>query len=552
MSTGLDCDVNRLVPHLYARIPTPVSETGVAVSEFSPLAAFREDSACVAGSMEGLDTMNPAVAGRRHSRMTQKHREDLNVVAERAVLVGVVLPGDHVDEHDPLRELKSLAETAGAQVVGELIQNRAKPNGRTYLGKGKVEELVQLVEMTKAALVIFDNDLAPSQIRAIEEDTKCKVLDRSELILDIFANRATTRSAQLQVEIAQLEYTYPRLRAMWSHLGQIVGGAPIGIGTRGPGEKQIEMDRRIVQRRLTHLKRDLAGVLERTKREVVQRNEQFTTVGIVGYTNAGKSTLFNRLTAGGAFAHSKLFATLATRVEKWELSGGDFVMLSDTVGFIRNLPHHLVASFRSTLEETVAARLLLVVVDASDADAEHQLETVFHTLDEIGAKTQPRVIVLNKIDQIPDRNAVVSTWLERFPNAIPISAVTGEGTEALAERVRTTVIGELRELDVALPTADGAGVNFLESRGNVLARHYEDGVVHMTVRLGRRHLEQLAARGARFEVNGQEGREFLKRNWQPNGLTSAVVPEEPPATDWKLGEEHSGTSGAGRTPPHLR
>jgi GTP-binding protein HflX len=399
--------------------------------------------------------------------------------------------------------------------------------------------------------VIFDNDLAPSQIRAIEEDTKCKVLDRSEIILDIFANRATTRSAQLQVEIAQLEYTYPRLRAMWSHLGQIVGGAPIGIGTRGPGEKQIEMDRRIVQRRLTHLKRELAGVRERTYREVVQRNEQFTTVGLVGYTNAGKSTLFNRLTAGGAFAHAKLFATLATRVEKWELGGGDFVMLSDTVGFIRNLPHHLVASFRSTLEETVAARLLLVVVDASDAGAEQQLETVFHTLDEIGAKTQPRIIVLNKIDQILDR-AVLDGWLERFPEAVPISAATGEGVEALAERVRTSVVGELRELDVALPTADGAGVHFLESRGNVLARNYEDGKVRMTVRVGRRHLEQLAARGARFEVNGQEGREYLRRNWQPNGLTSSAVPVETPTGDWKIEDNQATGSGGGRTPPHLR
>ena len=482
--------------------------------------------------------------------MNQKHREDLNVVAERAVLVGVVLPGDPVDPKQPLRELRSLAETAGAEVVGELIQNRATPNGRTYLGKGKVEELIQLVKMTDAGIVLFDNDLAPSQIQAIEEETKCKVLDRSELILDIFANRAATKAAQLQVEIAQLEYTYPRLRAMWTHLGQVVGGAPIGIGTRGPGEKQIEMDRRIVQRRLTHLKRELATVLERTRREVVQRNEQFTTVGLVGYTNAGKSTLFNRLTQGGAFAHPKLFATLATRVEKWELGGGDFVMLSDTVGFIRNLPHHLVASFRSTLEETIAARLLLVVVDASDSGAEQQLATVFDTLDDIGAKTQPRIVVLNKIDQL-DNRAALAQWLERYPEAVAISAATGEGIDMLTQRVKSAVIGERRELEITLPSTDGAGVSFIEARGNVLARHYEDSSVRMTAIVSRRHLEQLAARGTRFDVNGEEGREFLRKHWLPNGLTSSVVPEERLPSDWKQLEEHPG-GGNGRRPPHLR
>jgi len=483
--------------------------------------------------------------------MSQQHREDLNVIAERAVLVGVVLPDDPVDTKDPLRELRSLAETAGASVVGEMVQNRAKPDGHTYLGKGKVQELVSLVQMTKAGLVLFDNDLSPSQIQAIEEETKCKVLDRSELILDIFANRAATRAAQLQVEIAQLEYTYPRLRAMWSHLGQIVGGAPVGIGTRGPGEKQIEMDRRIVQRRLSHLRRELAEVLERTRREVEKRNQQFTTVGLVGYTNAGKSTLFNRLTSGGAFAHAKLFATLATRVEKWELGGGDSVMLSDTVGFIRNLPHHLVASFRSTLEETVAARLLLVVVDASDTAAELQINTVFQTLDEIGATTQPRIVVLNKIDQLNSR-ADLDRWMQRFPEAIPISAATGEGIDGLTKRVRHAVIGELRELELTLPTSDSANVSFLEARGDVTSREYEDGMVRMRVRLSRRHLEQLAARGSRFQVNGKDGRAFLRADWLPNALTSSVVPPEKPPAEWNLSDVHGGAGQNGRTPPHLR
>ncbi len=295
--------------------------------------------------------------------MSQIHREQIKVAAERAVLVAVTVPGQDSVGDDPFGELRALAETAGAEIVGELMQARRKPSGTTYLGKGKVRELADLVSVTQATLVIFDNDLAPSQIKAIEEATQCKVVDRSELILDIFANRAATAAAKLQVEIAQLEYTYPRLRAMWSHLEQIVGGAPVGIGTRGPGEKQLEIDRRLVQRRLRQLRRELAAEENRRRREVQRRNLEHFTVGLVGYTNAGKSTLFNRLTAGGAFAHGKLFATLSTRVERWDLGGGDDVLLSDTVGFIRDLPHHLIASFRCTLEETIHAHLLIIVVD---------------------------------------------------------------------------------------------------------------------------------------------------------------------------------------------
>jgi GTP-binding protein HflX len=369
--------------------------------------------------------------------MAQIHREQLKVAAERAVLVAVVVPGGYLDADDPFGELRALAETAGAEVVGELIQARDKPSGKWYLGKGKVQELADLVAATRATLVIFDNDLAPSQIKAVEETTQCKVVDRSELILDIFANRATTHAAKLQVEIAQLEYTYPRLRAMWSHLEQIVGGAPVGIGTRGPGEKQLEIDRRLVQRRLGNLKRELVTIQARKHREVERRNLEHFTVGLVGYTNAGKSTLFNRLTAGGAFVHDKLFASLMDRVERWDLGGSDAVMLSDTVGFIRNLPHHLVASFRSTLEETIHSQLVVIVLDVDDHKASMQLETVHRTLDEIGAATQVRVLALNKIDCLAEPTELL-VWLNRFPEAVPISAVTGEGLDALAEVVRRT------------------------------------------------------------------------------------------------------------------
>ena len=448
----------------------------------------------------------------RHGGMSQIHREELKVAAERAVLVAVSLPGGVLDTDNPFGELKALAETAGAEVVGELVQARKRPSGRTYLGKGKVQELADLVAMTGATLVIFDNDLAPSQIKAIEESTQCKVVDRSELILDIFANRAATYAAKLQVEIAQLEYTYPRLRAMWSHLEQIVGGAPVGIGTRGPGEKQLEIDRRLVQRRLGNLKRELARIHGRKQREVERRNLDHFTVGLVGYTNAGKSTLFNRLTAGGAFAHAKLFATLSDRVERWDLGSGDAVMLSDTVGFIRDLPHHLVASFRSTLEETVHARLLLIVLDVADPAAPSQLETVRHTLDEIGAVGQPRLLALNKIDRLKD-NRELLVWLNRCPEALSVSAVTGEGMDVLVETVRDRLHGGVRRVTITAPMSDGRTVTLVEKRCEVLERAYHDGDAALTVRIGRRQVDELLAQGARFRINGLEPHEALKKEW---------------------------------------
>ncbi|MFM7798793.1 MAG: GTPase HflX, partial [Planctomycetota bacterium] len=300
---------------------------------------------------------------------TGRHGE-VDIRAEPAVLVSVRLRDDDADADASVRELRALAETAGVRVVGTLGQRRAAPRGKTYIGKGKVEELAAMCRELSAKVAIFDNELAPSQIQELEKALAVKVIDRSELILDIFANRATTRQAQLQVEIAQLEYTAPRLRAMWSHLGQVTGGAPVGVGTRGPGEQQLEIDRRIVKAKLDKLRRELGEIEARRSREVLQRREEHFTAALVGYTNAGKSTLFNRLTRGGAFAADKLFATLGTRVEQWNLGGGNGCMLSDTVGFIRDLPHHLVASFRSTLDDAVHAHLLLVVLDVSDPRAE--------------------------------------------------------------------------------------------------------------------------------------------------------------------------------------
>jgi len=457
--------------------------------------------------------------------MSQIQREQLTVVAEKAVLVGVELPGRYVDPRDPFSELRALARTAGARVVGELLQKRSKPRGKTYLGKGKVEELTHLIQQTGATVVIFDNDLSPGQIRTLEEATHTKIVDRSELILDIFANRATTHAAKLQVEIAQLEYTYPRLRAMWTHLGQVTGGAPVGIGTRGPGEKQIEIDRRLVQKRLRQLKSELEDIQLRKTREVAERRSDHFTVGLVGYTNAGKSTLFNNVTEGGAYEHDKLFATLSTRVERWPLGGGNDALLSDTVGFIRDLPHHLVASFKSTLEETVAAHLLLIVLDVSDPNAEMQLQTVQRTLDEIGADDQPRIILLNKVDQLESKKDLL-VWFNKYPDAIAISAKSGDGLGDLQQLVLDHMLGEVRTVHVKTDLSDARTAAFLEQRAEVIERNYLNGRAEFTVRLGRRHVDQLLSRGADFTIDGMPPREALKKHWNVTSADDAEQSED--------------------------
>lgn len=433
------------------------------------------------------------------------------------MLVAVHLPQARFDERDPLGELRALAETAGATVVGELVQKRQKIEAGTYLGTGKLEELKLMCQELDAGIVIFDNDLAPSQIGNIEEIVERKVLDRSELILDIFAGRATTYEAKLQVELAQLEYTYPRLRAMWDHLERIVGSGGIGgIGTRGPGEQQLEIDRRLVQRRATQLRRELSEIQARKAREVRARNVDHFTVGIVGYTNAGKSTLFNSLTAGGAFANDQLFATLVTRTREWPLERGVSVMLSDTVGFVRDLPHDLVASFRATLEEATHAHMLLILLDVSDPSAELQYETVQETLDSLFEEVRHReeraghtwtppqqVVLLNKADKLRD-NAALLFWQARIPGSIPFSAIaTGEealGHATLRERVLGMARGQVQELLLTLPMSDSKAVHLIEQRAQVLDRNYDDGHVTLHARIGERQLAQIRATGARLSV----------------------------------------------------
>ena len=349
-----------------------------------------------------------------------------SVVQESAVLVGVLLPERPLQD-DPLAELAGLAETAGAQVVGMVTQRRESPDVTTYLGKGKVDELKTLVQATDADVILFDNDLSPAQTRNLEQAAGTKVLDRSELILDIFASRARTVEARLAVELAQLQYSLPRLKRMWTHLSRL----KMGIGMRGPGEKQLEVDRRLVEKRISELRRELKTIECRKERAVAARSERMT-VSLVGYTNAGKSTLMNALTDAGVLAENKLFATLDTRTRRWQLPGWGPVLLSDTVGFIRDLPHNLIASFKATLEESRQADLLLHVADVSNPQALDQISAVYKVLEELGIEAKDTLLVLNKVDAA-DRGqlALVRT---RYPHALPISARAGIGSGPTAGR----------------------------------------------------------------------------------------------------------------------
>ena len=444
-----------------------------------------------------------------------KERQTIKIRAERAILAAVHLPESRYDERDPLGELRALAETAGATTVGELTQSRQKPEPGTYMGSGKLEELSAMCEALDAGVVIFDHELSPRQIANIEKTLGVKVLDRSELILDIFASRATTHAAKLQVEIAQLEYTYPRLRAMWDHLERIVGSGGIGgIGTRGPGEQQLEIDRRIVQRKLTQLKRELGSIEARKAREVKSRNDERFTVGLVGYTNAGKSTLFNALTEGGAHASDRLFATLMTRTREWDLGQGRSAMLSDTVGFVRDLPHNLVASFKATLEEATHADMLLIVLDVSDPSAELHYETVTRTLDDIEAgarkamekagetyESPTRVLLLNKADRLPDP-APLLMWQQRVGDAIPFCALKeGElGHEALIDRVVREMRGALATRTITLPMSQSKAVSIIEKQTEVKGRQYNGSTVTYTTEIGDRQLAQLRAMGAEIDA----------------------------------------------------
>ena len=407
--------------------------------------------------------------------MTERNRAN-SVRCERAVLVGVLLDAP-VNPAHPLDELGGLVATAGARVVAEVTQRRERPDQTTYLGKGKLSELAGLCARHDADVVIFDNDLSPAQTRNLERALETKVLDRSEVILDIFAARARTYEARLAVELAQLEYSLPRLKRMWTHLSRL----KMGIGMRGPGEKQLEVDRRLVEKRIHDLTQELEAIHGRKERQVAARGEQLT-VSLVGYTNAGKSTLLNALTGADELAEDKLFATLDTRTRRWRLPGWGPVLLSDTVGFIRELPHRLIASFRATLEETRQADLLLHVADASSPLVDRQIAAVRGVLAELGVDDKDTLLVLNKIDAIADparREQVRS----HYPHALPISARSGAGLAALARAVSDHLGRAFRDVDIETDPGNGRLLAWLAAHGEVLSRHFtaDRMVVHCRI-----------------------------------------------------------------------
>ena len=424
----------------------------------------------------------------------EKFRQTLRVRKERAILVAAVMRGS--DGGDDLAELTALAESAGALVVDKLQQKIRTINASTYIGKGKADRLSGRVKRFDADVVIFDNDLSPGQIRKLEEIIEIKVLDRSELILDIFATRAKTRQAKLQVALAQLEYTYPRLTRMWSHLDTVAGagggtaaGAVGGIGTRGTGEQQLEIDRRLVNKRITELKRELANIDRRRIREIDARKGLFKLC-LVGYTNAGKSTLLNTLTAAGVPVEDRLFATLDTRTRKWALGRGTEVLISDTVGFVNNLPHQLVASFKATLEEAVNADLLLHVIDAANPDALKQIDSVNNVLDEIGCTDKPVLEVLNKADVV--RNiSDLETLQTLYPDAVCISAKTRFGIDSLSEAVTAKYKGTVLLLRVTCKQSNGKVQSFLRAHGRILDEQYSNSSVLIDAQLGRNQLPGL-------------------------------------------------------------
>ena len=415
--------------------------------------------------------------------MHDRQKSD-KVKEEVAILVRVLLPDSPLDL-DPLKEVQGLAETAGALVMSGMTQKRERPDPRTYMGKGKVAELKELVEFHAADVVIFDNDLSPGQVRSLEVELNVKVLDRTELILDIFATHAQTYESRLAVELAQLEYALPRLKRMWTHLSRL----KMGVGMRGPGEKQLETDRRLVEKRIHDLKTDLKKVEARKERQVSSRKGTMT-VSLVGYTNAGKSTLMNSLTKADVLAEDMLFATLDTRTRRWHLPKWGPVLLSDTVGFIRDLPHSLIASFKATLEETRQADLLLHVADASNPNVMDQIHSVYDVLKEIGIEEKNTLLVLNKVDQV-EKPSQLTSLQSRYKNAICVSAKTGDGFDRLHKIVSDALSRSFQDVDIEMDLSNGKLLAFLAAKGEVLSTQFTEDRMKVHCRIPQKYLGRI-------------------------------------------------------------
>ena len=437
-----------------------------------------------------------------------------SIRSEKAVLVRVILP-DHEDIGEPLEELEGLATTAGVKVEGGMTQRRERPDPATYMGSGKVEELKRLVEEHDADVVLFDNNLNPGQSRNLEKALKVKVLDRTELILDIFASNARTYESRLAVELAQMEYSLPRLKRLWTHLSRI----KMGVGMRGPGEKQLETDRRLVEKRIYELREELHGIERRKERQVAARRDHMT-VSLVGYTNAGKSTLMNALTDADVLAADKLFATLDTRTRRWHLPSWGPVLLSDTVGFIRDLPHSLIASFKATLEEARQADLLLHIADASNPAAMEQISAVYTVLEEIGIQAKDTLLVLNKTDRPMAAERAAGLML-RYPNAVPISARARDGFDRLAIAVSDALSRAFADLEVETHVGNGKLLAYLAEHGEILSQRYQEDRVTVHCRIPQRFVGRIHSDGTAVRTrDGQPVERPVSEYRRPTAATT--------------------------------
>jgi len=412
--------------------------------------------------------------------------EITNRETEKAVIVGLCAGSMNPREHstdETLDELEALLETAGGQCVGKVIQNRHFPDPRTFIGDGKTQEVRELIEAEGAVLCVFDNELSPSQTRVLGEELGVRVIDRSTLILDIFADRASTREGRLQVELAQYKYLLPRLTGMWGHLVRQTGtSAP--IGTRGPGETQLETDRRHIRRKIQKLEDELDDVMK--NRAVARRQRlrnEIPVIALVGYTNAGKSTLFNHLTNAGIHANDRLFDTLDTTTRRAAVNESADALFSDTVGFIRKLPHHLVDAFRATLEELKFADLILHVIDASNPEWELQQRVTDELIGELGAAETPRIEVFNKCDLHTD-------VLPHGENIVNISAVTGYGLDTLRSKIEDILGLGIHRVTLSVPYAKSGLVDELYRAGLVTEINYLDDATEISAALDARSLSK--------------------------------------------------------------
>jgi GTP-binding protein HflX len=404
---------------------------------------------------------------------------------ERVVLAGIFAGGVPADAENSLAELAALAETAGSQVLDAVLQRRDRPDPATYLGSGKAAELRGLVQAAGADTVICDGELSPSQRRGLEDVVKVKVIDRTALILDIFAQHAKSREGKAQVELAQYEYLLPRLRGWGDSMSRQAGGrvaAGAGIGSRGPGETKIELDRRRIRQRMAKLRRQIAAMkTSRVTKRGSRRRNAVPSVAIVGYTNAGKSSLLNRLTGAGVLVEDALFATLDPTVRRAATPDGRDFTLTDTVGFVRQLPHQLVEAFRSTLEEVAEADLVVHVVDASNPDPEGQLRAVHEVLADVGAQQVPELVVINKVDAASADT--VARLLRLVPGSLAVSARTGEGVEKLVASLASALPRPEVELDLLLPFRRGDLVNRVHTEGEVLSEEHTELGTRVRVRV---------------------------------------------------------------------